>query len=85
MRRVRADLIAGPFDIAQDALGTFEQSLTGLRQPHAAIGPGEKRCVELVLEPLHMPGQRGLGDLQVRRRAGDAAELGDADEVMQAA
>jgi hypothetical protein len=63
MRGVRADLIAGPFDIAQDALGAFEQSLTGLGQPHAAIGPREKRRVELVLEPLHVPSQGRLRNL----------------------
>jgi hypothetical protein len=32
-----------------------------------------------------MPGQSWLGDLQVRRRSGDAAELRDPDEVVQAA
>jgi hypothetical protein len=41
MRGVSADLVAGAFDIAQDALGAFEQSQPGLGQPHAAIDTGE--------------------------------------------
>ena len=82
---VSADLVAGPFDIAQDALGAFEQSLPGLGQAYAAIGAGEQWRVELVLEPLHMTRERGLGDLQMSRSAGNAAELGNADEVVQAA
>ena len=85
MRLVGADLVAGPLDVAQDALRAFEQFVAGLGQPHAAVCADEQRRVELVLEPLHVPGQRGLGDLQMRRGAGDAAELGDADKVLKAA
>src|SRR5439155_11538529 len=61
------------------------QFVTDLGQPHAAICAGEQWRIELVLEPLHVPSERRLGDLQMRRGSGDAAELGDADEVMQAA
>ena len=57
----------------------------GLGQPHAAIGAGEQRHPKLFLEPLHVPGQRRLGQVQMRRGAGDAAEFGDADEIVQAA
>ena len=85
MRLVGADFVAGALDIAQDALGAVEQFLAGLGQPDAAIGAGEQGSVELVLEPLHLPGQRRLCDLQMRRGAGDAAEFGDADEVVEAA
>ena len=85
MRVLGADLVAGALDVAQDAGGAVEQLLPGLGQPHAAIGAGEQRDVELLLEPLDVAGQRRLGDTQMRRGAGDAAEFGDADEIMQAA
>ena len=61
MRLVRADLVAGALDVAQDALRAVEQLLAGLGQPHAAIGAGEQGRVELVLEPLDMPGQAPAG------------------------
>ena len=82
---LRPDLVAGALDVAQDADRAFEQFLARLGQPHAAIGAGEQRHPELFLEPLHVPGQRRLGEMQMRRGAGDAAELGDADEIVQAA
>ena len=41
--------------------------------------------VELVLEPLDMPGQSRLGDVKMRRGTGDAAEFGNADEIVKAA
>ena len=85
MRLVRPDLVAGALDVAQDALGAVEQLLPGLGQPHAAVGAGEQGGVELVLEPLDVPGQCRLRNLQMRRGAGDAAELGDADEIVEAA
>ena len=80
-----ADFVAGALDVAQDAGGAFQQLLAGLGQPDAAIGAGEQRHAELLLEPLHMPGQRRLREVQMRRGAGDAAEFGDADEVIEAA
>src|SRR5271166_2405368 len=62
MRLVSSDLVAGPLDIAQDALRALEQPLTAFGQPHAAVGAGEQGDVELVLEPLDMPGESRLGD-----------------------
>ena len=55
MCRVSADLIAGPFDVAQDALRAFEQLVASLGQAYAAVGAGEERGVELVLQSLHVP------------------------------
>ena len=85
MRVLRADFVAGALDVAQDARRAVEQLLPRLGQPHAAIGAGEQHDVELFLEPLDVPRQRRLGDMQMRGGAGDAAEFGDADEIMQAA
>ena len=59
-------------------------ALAALGQPHTAVGAREQRDGELVLEPLHMPGQSRLGDVKMSRGAGDAAELGDADEIVKA-
>src|ERR1700680_1501053 len=80
-----ADLVAGALDFAQDALGVFQQLLSRLGQPHAAIGAGEQRHPELFLQALDLPGQRRLGEPEMRRGAGDAAEFGDADEIAEAA
>ena len=85
MRVLGADFVAGAFQVAQDPRGAFEQFLARFGQPHAAIGAGEQPDVQLFLEPLHMPGQRRLRDMQMRRGPRDAAEFGDADEVVQAA
>jgi hypothetical protein len=84
MGLVSADLIAGPLDVAQDALGAFKQLLTAFGQPYPPVCAGKQRDVELVLEALDMPGQSRLGDVKMGRGTGDAAELGDADEVVQA-
>src|ERR1700758_304556 len=85
MSLVRPDLVTRPFDIAQDALRAFEQFVTGFGQPHTPVRAREQRRMQLVLEPLHMPGERRLGNLQMCRGAGDAPELGDADEGGEAA
>ena len=85
MGLVSPDFVTRPLDVAQDALRALEQLLPAFGQPHTAIGAREQRDVELVLEPLDMPGQGWLSDVQMRRGAGDAAELSDADEIMKAA
>jgi hypothetical protein len=85
MRRVSPDLVTRPLDVAQDALRALEQPLPAFGQPHPAVGAREQGDVELVLEPLDMPGEGGLSDMQMSRGAGDAAELGDANEIVKAA
>ena len=85
MVRLEEFVIDGRVDIAQDAGRAVEKFLPGLGEADAAIGAGEQRDVEFLFEALHMAGQRRLRDMQMRRGARDAAELGDADEIMQAA
>src|SRR5262245_26711169 len=82
---LRPDLVAGALDVAQAAGRAIEQLLPRLGQSNAGVGAGEQRDIELVLEPLDVAGQRRLRDVKMRRRTGDAAEFGDADEVVQAA
>jgi hypothetical protein len=82
---VSPDLVTRPLDVAQDALRALKQPLPALGQPHTAIGTREQRDVELVLKPLDMPSQSRLGDVKVSRGAGDAAELGNPDEIVKAA
>ena len=85
MRFARPDLVAGSLEVAQDALRALKQLLPAFGQPHAAIGAREQGDFELVFEPLDMPGQRRLRDVEMRRGARDAAKLGDADEIVKAA
>ena len=80
-----ADFVSGALDIAQDAGRAVEQSLAGFGEADAAIDAGEQRGAEFFLQPLHLPRQRRLRDAQMRRGARDAAKLGDADEVAEAA
>ena len=80
-----ADLVAGALDVAQDAGGAVEQALAGLGQAHAAVDAGEQGGTEFFLEPLHLACQRRLGHAQMRRGARDAAQLGDTDEIGEAA
>src|SRR6516164_1256015 len=85
MRFMRPDLVPGSLEVTQDALRALKQLLPAFGQPHAAIGAREQGDVELVLEPLDMPGESRLSDVQMSRGAGDAAELRDADEIVKAA
>ena len=66
-------------------VGAVEQFLPGLGQPHAAIGAREQRHPKLLFEPLHVPGQRRLRQVQMGGGAGDAAEFGDPDKIGKAA
>jgi len=72
-------------EVAQDADRAVEQFLPRLGQFDTAVGAGEQRNVEFVFEPLHMPCQRRLCNMQVRGGAGNATEFGDTDKIVQAA
>src|SRR6266850_4050262 len=85
MRLLGSDLVTGSLDVAQDALGALKQLLTAFGQPYPPVCAGKQSDVELVLKALDMPGESRLGDVKMRRGTGDAAELGDADEIVQAA
>ncbi len=85
MGLVRADLVTGALDVAKDALRALEQFLAPFGQPHAAVGAGEQGDVELLLEPLDVPRESRLGNMQMSRGASNAAELGDTDKIVKAA
>jgi hypothetical protein len=85
MRLVGPDFVAGPLQVAQDALRALEQLLPAFSEPHAAVSASEQSDLKLVFEPLDMPGQRRLGDVEMGCGTRDAAEFGDADEIVKAA
>ena len=60
------DLVPCPLDVAQDALRALEQLLPALGQPHTTVHTREQGDVELIFEPLDMPGERRLGNMKVR-------------------
>src|SRR5262249_43282436 len=78
-------LVTRALDVAQDALRALQQPLTAFGQSHTAIGARKQCDIEFVLEPLNMPGKRRLCDVKMCRSAGDAAEFGDADEIVKTA
>jgi hypothetical protein len=57
---------------------------SGARQRHLAGGAGEQLEAELVLELAHAMADRGLRQVEVRRRPLEAAALRDAEEGLQA-
>src|SRR5438132_738249 len=85
MGLVSPDLVTGTLDIAQDALRALEQLLAAFGQPYTPVCAGEQSDVKLVFETLDMSGESRLGDVKMSRGTGDAAELGDADKVVEAA
>ena len=85
-RRARggaAHLILGPLQLTQDARSVLLQLLARIGEADAAALAHEKRDAEPLLEALHVPAQRRLRDVEMHRGARDAAELGDAHEVIK--
>ena len=79
--------LAGALDGAgrqgDDAVGTFQQDLTGLGEFHPRWRPPEKPDSHVVFEPLYLPGQRRLRHVQPERRAVDVKFLGDGNEAFE--
>ena len=84
MRVVGTDFVAGALNVAQDAIGALAQFLAGLGEADATVDAGEQRDAEFVVQPLYLTRQSRLCDTQMRCSAGDAAKLGNADEIEQA-
>jgi hypothetical protein len=53
------------------------------RRAHRPPGPVEQVLAELALEPPDLRADAGLGHVHPRRRACEAALLGDRDEVLE--
>src|SRR5690606_31767713 len=69
--------------LLQDAAGALEHGSAGIREADAAAMPVEQRDAELRLELSDLVGQRRLGDPQLGRGAGEAAQLGYPHEIAQ--
>ena len=67
---------------ARDAVPhVVEDRLPGGRQRRAALRPHEQRHAELLLHTLDRLRQCGLGDAELRGGAGQAAPVGNGEEV----
>src|SRR6185369_14492782 len=83
-RRARAALaqfLAGERHLLEDDARTREQALARVRERHAARGAHEECRAELVLEPRDGRGQRGLRGEGELGATGEAAAVGNGDEV----
>ncbi len=77
------DLGARAIDLLQDAARVREQPLAGLGRACAAAVAHEQVLAQLDLEPSHLAADRRLGDAEEPRRAAEAAEVDDGDEVLE--
>ena len=79
--------LAGPhrrlLGTRQDGPGVFQKRRPRLGQPHPARQAHQQRHAHFLFQLLELGGQRRLGDEQLLGRAGDAAQLGGGDEVLQ--
>jgi len=71
--------------VAQQPPCLGEQRCAGRRQRDRALGAGEERRAELVLQRTDLPRQRRLGDVQRPRGAREAEMLRDGHEVAHVA
>ena len=70
-------------DLGEDLFGDPQQALPRRRQLERFRAPHEKFDAGLILQPLDLMAQCGLGDMQHIRRAGDAARLMDGPDRSQ--
>lgn len=70
-------------DHSRDHLRVLEEPRTCGRQANAASVPGKQRNADFFLELRDLAAQRGLRDIQLRRRAAEAAGAGDVNETAQ--
>ncbi len=61
----------------------LEEDVTGRGQPHSPAGPVEQPDPERSLEPLDLPGQRRLGQIQPGGGPAVVQFLGDGDETTE--
>ena len=64
--------------------GLGQQRQPRRRQRHLARRAGQQRDAQLLLEFPDAVAERGLGDAQMRRRAMEAAALGDGQKGLEA-
>jgi hypothetical protein len=77
------DRVPARLDRGQRVARLAQQRPPGVGQPHPMRGPLEQPGAELALQRPHRDRQRRLNHCQPLRRPGEAALLGDRDEVLQ--
>ena len=70
-----------PIGLREQRAATLEQQAPGVRQLHTTAVAAQEHDAELLLEPLDLLAQRGLGDAQALRGTPEVQLLGDGDEV----
>jgi hypothetical protein len=63
----------------------IDELATGAGEPHAARQPHEELRAELLFEAAQMTREGRLGDAEMLRGARDAAQVGNLDEIADAA
>ncbi|AMA58857.1 hypothetical protein BCCGELA001_22995 [Bradyrhizobium sp. CCGE-LA001] len=84
-RADRPDLVFGDLDLLQDRAPAHQHGVTGLRQLDLAAGPVEELGPELGFERLDVLAERRLREVQPPGGEGEAALLGDRDEIPELA
>ena len=81
-----AEFLAGPLDLVQDAAPMVQQQLARLRSAYGAAAVARQQVLpQFHFEQPHLAAERGLRDVERGRGTGEAAELGDPDEVFESA
>ena len=70
--------------LAQDELGVAVEHLAGFGRRHAAFGPQQQLLPDLALQRRQLLAERGLGHVQDVGGLGQAADIDDLHEILQA-
>ena len=81
----RLQLGGGRFELGEDVAGAGDEQLAGAGERDLARRALDERQPDLGLQAADLLGERGLGDVLARRRAGEVALVGERDEVAQLA
>jgi hypothetical protein len=75
--------LRGACSLLDQSLGLGAEGQAGGGQPHVVGGAGDELHPDLALQPLELLADRGLGQVQPRRRAAEVLLLGDREERRQ--
>ena len=81
--RYYGDVAARTLDLLQDAPCVLEQALAGLSGHGAAAVARQQRLPQFHLETADLPADGRLGDAERPGGAGEAAQVDDADEILE--
>ena len=77
------ELLEVPLDLLKSAAGGFLQLLAGVGQGDAPVAPDEEARADHLFQAFDFLAQRGLGELQLPRSAGETFLLGGDVKGMQ--